>query len=367
MTARARTESEGAPRSRSGDPLIEAGFRAMGTDVHVLVHQAPPERAGSPTTPRAADLVEQIRCRIEELEARWSRFRADSELSRLNHSGGRPMVVSPVTSLLLQRAVWAWQVTGGRFDPTVLHSLLGAGYDRDFDAITAPATATGAAHREHLMNRPTPAPGCDGILVDPATNLVMTPPGVGVDPGGIGKGMAADLAATEAVSAGATAALVSLGGDLRVSGTAPPEGWEIELDHHVSAGARVNLRAGAVATSSVLRRRWRTPAGPAHHVIDPRSGAPSTGRAVAVSVVAGEAWWAEVLATAILVGHRDDVPTGWIDDLLGTAGALLTASDGTQGTFGDARHAFSLGASSSVDAFANGSSTAERSRRGRVA
>jgi thiamine biosynthesis lipoprotein len=285
---------------------------------------------------------------IKGLEARWSRFRTDSELSRLNAHRGRATIVSAVTSQLLQRAVWAWRATAGRFDPTVLDAVIGAGYDRSFEMIDREVSGFNAGLSARppsidnmgLHQRATP--GCEDVLIDPQTNLVILPPDVGIDPGGIGKGLAADLTATNAVASGATAALVSLGGDLRVAGTPPGEGWEVEVDHHLVEPARINLRAGALATSSVLRRRWETPDGRSHHIIDPRTGSPSNGDAVAVSVVAGEAWWAEALATTILVGFRDDGFTLELDDLLGPAGALVTLSDRSQHTFGSAGHAFSL-------------------------
>lgn len=333
----------------------EQRFKAMGTDAHVIIdrdqwshrHDAPHSR------------VCEVIAHIEDLEARWSRFRTDSELSRLNARRGQATLVSPQTALLLQRAVWAWHATEGRFDPTVLDAITAAGYDRTLEMtdMIGWTEKTGwsdggptAIHATDGTHPPRPTPGCEGILADPDTNLVVLPDGVGIDPGGIGKGLAADLAATEAVASGATSALVSLGGDLRVAGTPPSEGWEVEVDHHLNPPARINLRAGALATSSVLRRRWSTPDGQAHHTIDPRTGMPSNGEAVAVSVVAGEAWWAEALATAILVGYGEDRFTDRIGELLGSAGALVTLSNGSQLAFGSAGDAFSTGATRKVSA-----------------
>ncbi|MEZ5238364.1 MAG: FAD:protein FMN transferase [Microthrixaceae bacterium] len=74
--------------------------------------------------------------------------------------------------------------------------------------------------------------------------------------------------------------------------------------------------------------------GQAHHVIDPRSARPAGGPCVAASVLADEAWWAEVLATALLVGYGDGVSQAELEDLLGGAGALLTLGDGTQVALG---------------------------------
>lgn len=292
----------------------------MGTVGHVVLLGA-----GAPP-------IDEVVARIEQLEAAWSRFRPGAELTRLGALGGRPALVSHPTAMLLQRAVWAWQRTGGRFDPTVLQAVRAAGYDRDFDQLP-----------ELVMpERAEPSPGCDGIEVDPSIDLVRLPTGVGIDPGGIGKGLAADLVATEAVELGADGVMVSIGGDLRVAGSPPAQGWEVALDHHIVEPVHVNLLDGAVATSSTLRRRWSSTRGPAHHVIDPRSGRPSTGPVVACSVLAAEAWWAEALATALLVGWGEPGAERELVDLLDDAGALLTTADGTQRAVGPLAGSFSI-------------------------
>ncbi len=307
----------------------------MGTTAHVVLTgvDAPP--------------VSQVVAQLDAYESAWSRFRPGAELTRLGAGNGAPTVVSHPTAMLIERAVWAWGRTGGWFDPTVAHAMTAAGYDRSFAELARPcpprepSRGTGQDRRSARHGSPeavpAPSPGCDGIEVDPRTDLVQLPPGLAIDPGGIGKGFAADLVAVAAVDAGADAAMVSIGGDLRVAGATPIDGWEIELDHHIAPVARMNLHHGAVATSSTLRRRWRTTTGTAHHVIDPRTGRSSAGPLVACSVVAGEAWWAEALATALLVGWGVDTDTdGELAELLVDAGALLTFADGTQmaaGTF----------------------------------
>src|SRR6266536_1230255 len=98
----------------------ELRFRAMGSDVHVLVVGGRPR------------LLQVARERIEQLERRWSRFQPTSEISRLNALAGAPVHVSPATLGLVQRALDGASVTGGRYDPTVLGDVLRAGYDRSF-------------------------------------------------------------------------------------------------------------------------------------------------------------------------------------------------------------------------------------------
>jgi FAD:protein FMN transferase len=261
----------------------------MGSDCHVIVV------GGS------AGLASRAVALVDGLEARWSRFLPDSEVSRLNAAAGSPVEVSADTITLVSRAVEAWHLTAGRFDPTVLGAVVRAGYDRSFSEL-GPFPAASSVLRT----------GCDGIEVDPAAGTVRLPYGVGFDPGGIGKGLAADVVVASLLDAGAAGACVNLGGDLRVAGESPGgEAWQVAVEHELThtVVATVAVTGGAVATSSTARRRWRTRDGEAHHLIDPFTGAPARAGLVAVTAVAAEGWQAEVLAKAALVaGPREALP-----------------------------------------------------------
>ncbi|MGK2930374.1 MAG: FAD:protein FMN transferase [Acidimicrobiales bacterium] len=290
----------------SVEPLIETRFRAMGTDVHVaLVGGAP-------------NLLHVAEQRVRDLEHRWSRFLDDSEISALNRNPGRPVVVSSDTFTLVTRAVAAWHATTGRFDPTVGPALAAHGYDCDFTDVACAISPAAVAIE--------PAPGPADIDLIAGCNAVTLPDGVTVDPGGIGKGLAADLTAQLLLASGADGALVNLGGDLRAIGRAPiPDGWAVTVDDPIRPGhelLRLAMPEGAVATSSRLLRRWQTTAGEAHHLIDPTTGCPAQTEVVAVTVVAGEAWWAEALTKALFLTG----PAGLheIDDLH----AVVVTSDG---------------------------------------
>lgn len=256
----------------------------MGADAHLVV-------VGGPR-----HLIEVARRRVDELEARWSRFRPDSEISELNRRAGQAVRVSADTVLLVERSIEAWGSTGGSFDPTVLGAMLRAGYHRSFDELDRP----GAPSTSALVI------GCTDIVV--ADGTVRLPAGSGFDAGGIGKGLAADLVAVETMRAGADGVCVNLGGDLRVSGSGPAgAAWTIalehpRLDHPV---ALLGLSEGAVATSTTLRRRWVVDGTARHHLIDPATGEPSTTDLELATVIAGEAWLAEVLAKAVLLRGSD--------------------------------------------------------------
>jgi thiamine biosynthesis lipoprotein len=268
-------------------------WTAMGTWARTLVHGPGAEAAAA-----------EVRDLVATLERRWSRFRPDSELSRLNARPGVAVPVSPETFALLADALAWWAATGGHFDPSVIDGLEAAGYDRPFADGSGPL-------------RPTRrAPGLEGLVLDPGAGTVTLPPGVRLDLGGIGKGRAVDL--TAASCGHLAGGLVDLGGDLRVWGT-PPDGgagWPIAVDDPRD-GARLallGLAAGAVATSSTLRRRWTDGAGSRHHLIDPATGRPTDGELVSVTVVAGCATGAEVLAKAAIVRGTLDGATALLEE-----------------------------------------------------
>ena len=294
--------------------IREVRFGAMGTTAHLVVVGGDDHQ------------LTAARRRLEQLEARWSRFRPDSEITFVNRAEGRPCIVSDDTALLVARGLAAWRATAGRFDPTVLDAVVAAGYD------DSPVRRGRAAHpaggRRHHGSAPLPVvPGLADARVDRATGLVWLPAGVHLDPGGIGKGLAADLVVGELLRAGAAGACVNLGGDLRVDGAGPRgDAWSIRVDDPRDPDrelVRLPLRRGAVATSGRLGRRWtRADGTAAHHLIDPRTGRPSATELVAVTAVAARAWKAEVAATAAFLGAPPGI------GVLADVELLVTTADG---------------------------------------
>lgn len=289
----------------------------MGTDVVVLVHLV---HTGSPGEEL---LQKEVTDALERLEARWSRFRPTSDVSMLNAADGHAVVVSPETFDLVARAIDAWRATGHRYDPTILPGLLAAGYDTTFEALDLEGRATMS---DEPAPTPGPAPGCDGITLDRVVGAIRLPKGVAIDLGGIGKGRAADLLAQSLTrTEGVAGALVDLGGDLRAVGEPPrPEGWLVEVDDPLDTGAtgRLSLRDGAVATSTRLRRAWTRGDRALHHLIDPRTGRPSDSGLASVTVVAGTACRAEVLAKAAFIAGRQEGAE--LIELSGATGLLVT-------------------------------------------
>lgn len=243
---------------------------------------------------RPEPLLDHVERRLVELERRWSRFRPDSEISGLNDAGGSPRQVSHDTVRLVEALVRAWQLTDGAFDPTLLGTLVELGYA---------ASRTDATVRTSLAQDARPVGRPDLVLVDHDARVVQLPPGTVLDPGGLGKGLAADLLVLELIRLGAGGALVEIGGDLRVAGEAPAsDGWPIEIRSDLDGtAADVALRAGGVATSSSRLRTWRTDGEQRHHLLDPRSRRPTDGDVVACTVIAGSAATAEAFTKLAFV------------------------------------------------------------------
>lgn len=284
----------------------------MGTRAHVIVVASDLGRA---------DLLGQTAvARLIGLERTWSRFLPDSEISRLNANSGSPVRVSEDVLLLIERAIEAWSRTDGRFDPTVLPALIASGYDRDFREISD----------QPRDSRPTPvpAPGCADIRI--AGKTITLPPGTAIDPGGIGKGLAADITADLVMAAGATGTCINVGGDLRVAGTSPTGGpWSVMVEYPIDSRrviGRVELRDEALVSSWRTRRTWGSGADRRHHLIDPSTGDSAWNGLAGVTVTAPDAWWAEALATALFLAGPDDAPA--LAHRYG-GGAILVRDDGS--------------------------------------
>ncbi len=265
--------------------ITETRFRVMASGVQIILVDAPDD---------AANQAEQ---QLHQLEELWSRFIEDSDITRLNLYSGRPIAVSEQTILLLETMTQAWRMTGGSYDPTVLPAIMHAGYT---NSIEDPAQYTRLP-----KSHPSAKNRMDRVLLDKPANTAMLPLGMALDPGGIGKGLAADLVAAELIRNGASGALVSIGGDIAMLGTPPSrDGWHVFIEDPLDSStdlATLGVSGGGVATSSTLTRRWVHAGTERHHVIDPRTGIESTTDLVAVTVIAQCAWHAEVHATAALV------------------------------------------------------------------
>ena len=257
-------------------------LRAMNSEIELL--------SGAPDATRRLRRAERW---LYAFEARFSRFVALSELSRLNASAGRPFVASPMLFELVRLALALAERSGGLFDPTVLAHLVASGYDRSFDLIPPVRRATPGVPQRHVFWR--------DVSLDAKTRGITMPEGCGVDLGGIGKGWAVDRMASML----GTPCLVNGGGDVYAAGAPPDDtAWRVGIaDPFDAERDLLVLRVvdRGVATSSSLKRRWRSGDAMLHHLIDPRTGRPSDSDAVQVTVVAITTTEADYLAKVTLI------------------------------------------------------------------
>jgi thiamine biosynthesis lipoprotein len=269
--------------------MRSSSFAALGTSALVAV-------TDDDALQRARSMLEIA---LSRLDATCSRFRPDSELSRANAGAGRTVEISPLLAELVAVGLRAYETSQGCVDPTLGSELRAAGYDRTFTLVRERETWTFVAG---------PRRGHHGhdVQLDIEQRTLRVPAGVELDLGATAKAWCADRMAVLIARLTNTGALVSLGGDIAVAGTPPPEGWPIRIaaDHDTpldGPGPVVAIARGGLATSSTTVRRWRTDRGDAHHILDPATGDPVPTPWQCVSVAATSCVEANVAATTSIV------------------------------------------------------------------
>jgi len=239
--------------------LTTRSFRAIGTTATVVVQE-----------PEAGDAAERILAdELEAIDLACSRFRDDSELQMLHANAGRTFEVGPLLFAAITVALDAAERTGGAVDPTIGNAIAALGYDADLEEVQArPPAPPGALG---------PVAGHQHVQLDRATRAVRIPRGVRLDLGSTAKALAADRAASRVAHEIGSGALVSLGGDVAVAGTAPAGGWAVGIARESSTPAGlvdqvVAITHGGLASSATSVRSWSVGERQVHHIVDPRTG-----------------------------------------------------------------------------------------------
>lgn len=309
MTATSTLERRMSKQLRSAD------WNAIGTTIRLVVTDG--TQLGAAREMLTDDLA--------ALDATCSRFRADSELMRLDASAGQPTMVSPLLAGAIRAALRGALLTDGDVDPTVGRAMESIGYDRDFASVPA----QGGALRVTVRH----VPQWRQIKLDAAAGLLTVPVGVRLDLGATAKAWAADRSAERIARELSCGVLVSLGGDIAVAGEVPPGGWSIRVQDVTGDPITpaegptgvIAIRAGGLATSSTSARRWQRGGDLMHHILDPRTGRPADSDWRTVTVAAGSALDANIASTAAII--RGKSTTGWLAKL--GLPARLVAVDGS--------------------------------------
>lgn len=291
---------------------------AMGTVVEIVVLN----HGNNPS--RIQKAVDQAFDAIRRVEGLMSRYRPDSEISRLNEPGRANLIrLSPQTMEVIQRSLELSKETDGAFDITVL-----------------PLEEMWRFHTQSAGKIPSQVQiddvlklvGFNKVIIDEDEGKVdFSQPGMKVDLGGIAKGFAVDKAIQALKKGGINNAMVNAGGDIYCVGRGKDlRGWKIGIQHprkrgHLLAALTVSDRA--VATSGDYERYVEVEGKMYSHIIDPCNGWPVSEMPMSVTVLAPDCTTADGLATAIFVlgPERGLKLLERLDDI---EGVIVTSEDG---------------------------------------
>ncbi len=244
---------------------------------------------------------------FQEIEARCTRFDAQSELMRLTARAGVPVPASAILYEAVQFALMVAEESGGAFDPAVGYKMEARGFNRE--------------HRTGELVRTQITPDDDvsfrDVELDPDKRTITLRRPLTLDLGAVAKGLALDAAARELEPFQDFA--IDAGGDLYLGGSNPQgEPWSVGIrhprpDHEHELIATLRVSNQAVCTSGDYERR--------DHILDPRTGS-RAGKTASATVVAAGAMLADALATAAFVlGPEEGIP---FLTRLGVEGLIVT-------------------------------------------
>jgi thiamine biosynthesis lipoprotein len=254
---------------------------------------------------------------VEDFDQRFSRFRADSEVSRFNQRAGSRQEVSSDFVDLLTASLRAAERSGSTLNPLILPSLQRFGYVESFHP------SPDKQHDDAFTDRHIH--DVSEILIEDHT--VSIPAAAALDLAGIAKGFLGDRLATWLQTQQLVGFWVALGGDVVAKGSGQDNlQWCVEIESALTPDqtiARVASRMGetlCVATSGVLKRRGVHNGKAWHHLIDPQTGKPAETDVLSASVVAADLETADAAASCIVIAGSDrmkDVLTRFeIEDVL---------------------------------------------------
>jgi len=262
-------------------------FRAMGGEMLAILEGA---------TDSAPSILDKVPDWFEDWEQTLSRFRIDSELSRLNRTFDQPVEVSETLWDVFQYALSAETITNGLVTPTVLDAMLEAGYDQSFEDLPRLQNI----YENQVLTAVNPL---SLVLWDEKAQTICLPYGVHLDFGGVAKGWAAHQTVERLQEYGSV--LMNAAGDIAISDSlASGEPWQIGVKNPFVKDTDfeiLKLNRCGVATSGRDRRRWNQNGLLRHHIIDPHTGQPADTDVMTATVVAPTVMEAEAAAKAVLI------------------------------------------------------------------
>ncbi|BET68506.1 FAD:protein FMN transferase [Opitutales bacterium ASA1] len=283
-------------------------FTALGD--HCEIHYVATSPAASRAFARASSSW------LAAFEAKYSRFRPDSLIGRINSSAGRAWVdLDADAERMFVLADRIHVLSRGIIDVSVLPLVRLWNRTPQHASLPSPEEITEAVR---LV-------GWSRVRREPG-RIYLPEAGMGIDLGGFGKEFAVDRVHELAESHGIADCLVAIGDDMRSSG-APPDAdrWIVGTGDPASpavVGRRLAVNDAGVATSGDYLRYFETAGRRFGHIVDPRTGHPVRGECRSVTVVAGSCLEAGILATtAFVLGSEDGLRL--IEDFFGAEGLVV--------------------------------------------
>lgn len=257
-----------------------------------------------PDLPGIHNLAQAMEAEVRRIEQKYSRYRHDSVLSRLNAHAGKTSVIDAETAWLLNYARVCFEQSDGLFD--ISSGILRSAWD--FRSPSLPAEAT--------LNALLPRIGLTRLRLQ--ENELLMPADMELDFGGIGKEYAADCAAAIARNAGVHQGIVDLGGDLHILGpkiTAQGEQpWLLGVRNPrqpEQAIAQLPVYRGGMATSGDYERYFELDGRRYCHLLNPHTGWPVSYWA-SVTVLAPSCLLAGTLSSIAML--REASATNWLQE-----------------------------------------------------
>lgn len=249
--------------------------------------------------------LQQAEQEIQRLENEWSVTDEDSEIYKVNHSGGETVTLSDDTAQIVQFALDMAKETDGALEPTIYPVLTAWGFTTEENRIP------GSEELQNLLERV----GYEKVELD--GNQIQLQPGMELDLGAVGKGYAGDLAAQLLREDGISSALLNIGGNIQAVGSRPDgTDWRLGIRSPYGEGELGVLEISdcAVVTSGNYERYFVGEDGRTYgHIIDPETGYPADNGLASVTILAEEGKKGDALSTSMFVKGLEGALNYWRD------------------------------------------------------
>jgi FAD:protein FMN transferase len=275
-------------QTSQADTIVKRTMKLMGSRFDITLVAADSAQANTYIDVAVGEIT-----RIEKLISSWD---AHSQTSEINKNAGiKPVKVDSELIGLIERSIAISRLTDGAFD--ISYASMDKIWKFDGSMTSMPSEQSIKASVAKISYR--------NIVIDKANGTVfLKMEGMKIGFGAIGKGYAADKAKDLLIKKGVKAGIINASGDMNTWGKQPNgDEWKVAITNPMDknkAFALLPITNGAVVTSGDYEKFVTFNGIRYAHIIDPRTGYPSTG-IISVTVFAPKAELADALATSVFV------------------------------------------------------------------